>query len=63
MADHVSRKFSGSLFQNIGQCNRIKMVDAFGRVLALANLQCNRSLSVLAVKIEMSEHFSAVSGV
>ena len=32
-------------------------------VLALANLQCNRSLSVLAMKIEMSEHFSAVSGV
>ena len=62
MTDHVSRKLSGCLFQNIGQSDGVKIVDTFCGIFAFSNLQGNRSLRVLPVEIEMSKHLPAVSG-
>ena len=62
MTDHVSRKLSGSLFQDIGQSNGVKIVDTFCGIFAFADLQGDRSLCVLTVEIEMSKHLPAVSG-
>lgn len=62
MADHVGWKLSCDLFQNIRQCNIIKMMDPGGWIFAGACLNGNRSLYILPLKIKMSQHHSAVTG-
>ena len=54
MADHVGWKLSCDLFQNIRQCNIIKMMDPGGWIFAGACLNGNRSLYILPLKINQS---------
>ena len=58
MADHVGWKLSCDLFQNIRQCNIIKMMDPGGWIFAGACLNGNRSLYILPLKIKMSQPVS-----